>query len=39
MRQHVWTTMMVIGLAVPAASQTGARGRGGVPSDEAKQLY
>jgi hypothetical protein len=39
MKMRIWITMMVMGLAVPAASQTGARGRGGVPSDEAKQLY
>ena len=39
MKMRIWITMMAMALAVPAAAQSGARSRGGVPSDEAKQLF
>jgi hypothetical protein len=38
MKPRTWIAIMAIGLAVPAAAQTGVRSRGGVPADEAKVL-
>lgn len=35
MKQHIWITMMAIGLAVPAGAQTG--GRGTAPPDDVRQ--
>jgi hypothetical protein len=38
MKMRIWITMMVMGLAVPAASQTGGRGRGGAPPDDVRHM-